>query len=98
MQRRLFIGRQGGAGLQPHPFYRKPKFNVQGYHRSGVRPKIQIDADDTIVIALQLAKVWHVTPDRVLETPADLVIAGLLFEKFTIEYQEKYLELTKESK
>lgn len=40
-----------------------------------------------------MAKVWSVTPDKVLETPTDLVIAGVLFEKFTIEYQEKYMEI-----
>jgi hypothetical protein len=48
------------------------------------------------MVALQLAKVWHVTPDKVLQTPSDLVIAGLLFEKFTIEYQERYIELVNE--
>ena len=48
------------------------------------------------MVALQLAKVWHVTPDKVMDTPSDLVIGGLLFEKFTMEYQEKYLEIIKE--
>ena len=48
------------------------------------------------MVALQLAKVWHVTPDRVLQTPTDLVLGGLAFEKFTMEYQEKYIEIIKE--
>ena len=48
------------------------------------------------MVALQLAKVWGVTPDKVLETPSDLVIAGVLFEKFTNEYQEKYLEMVRQ--
>lgn len=47
------------------------------------------------MISLQLAKVWHVTPDKVLETPTNLVLGGLAFEKFTMEYQEKYLEMVK---
>lgn len=48
------------------------------------------------MVALQLSKVWGVTPDRVLETQSDLVIAGILLEKFTIEYQEKYLEMVRD--
>ena len=48
------------------------------------------------MVALQMARVWHVTPDRVLDTRTDLVIGGLLLEKFTMEYQEKYIEMVKE--
>jgi hypothetical protein len=55
-----------------------------------------VEADEALMVALQLAKIWHVTPDKILETATDLVISGIQFEKFTIEYQEKYIEMVKE--
>lgn len=49
------------------------------------------------MIALKLAKVWHVTPSKVLREPTDKVIAALVYERFLNQYEAKMIDLTRES-
>ena len=46
-------------------------------------------------MAVKLARVWGVSPDAVLATRVDLVLAAVQYEKFVDEYQAAYLELNK---
>ena len=49
------------------------------------------------MVAIKLAKIWHVTPDQVLKTRSDLVMSALAYEKFLSEYEEKAFEMNKET-
>lgn len=53
--------------------------------------------DGAMMTALSLAEKWHCSPQTVLDTPADLVLAALEYQQFMNEYQETTTELNKET-
>lgn len=46
-------------------------------------------------MAVKLAKVWGVSPDKVLATRADLVMAALQYEVFVENYRSVYIEMNR---
>jgi hypothetical protein len=56
---------------------------------------VTVTADDGLVVALRMARVWHVSPVEVLRMPSDIVMAGLQHDDFLGEYEMACIELNK---
>lgn len=51
-----------------------------------------------MMVALRLAKVWHVLPEQVLKARVDLVIDAIQYESFLNSLEETTIEMNRESK
>jgi hypothetical protein len=41
---------------------------------------------------------WGGDPEKILQAPADVVMAALQYEQFKIDYESAYVEMNRESK
>ena len=67
-----------------------------GYHEKYRRPKVTVSVDQTLMAALRLSKIWNCTPQMVLDSPCDHVVAALEYEKFHDEYEQVFVEKNRE--
>ena len=51
-----------------------------------------------MIAALRLSKAGYGKPQEILETPLDIVIGMIAYENFLPEYEERFIEINKESK
>ena len=47
------------------------------------------------MVALRLSKAGYGLPQEILDTPLDLVLGMIAYEKFIQEYEERFIELNK---
>lgn len=57
------------------------------------RPKIRVDGDEAIVIAVRLSRAGYGTPEQVLATDVETVMTELEYENFLNEYQAEFERL-----
>ncbi len=64
------------------------------------RPKVTVNADEATVVAIKLARLGYGSgdPQKVLEFPADIVIAILQYEQFQVDYEEAYIDMNKDQR
>lgn len=67
-----------------------------GYFKKYANPKTSVTLDQSFMGALRLAKVWMCTPQEVLDSPCDHVIAALEYERFHDEYEQVFIEINKD--
>ena len=67
-----------------------------GYFQKYARPKTKITIDTVIFVALRMAKIWKCTPQEVLDSPCDHVLAALEYEMFESEYEQQFMEINKD--
>lgn len=63
--------------------------------KAGRLPRVTVRLDDGLMIALKLARAGYGggDPMRIMEWPADIVVAALQYEKFRGDYEQAYLNL-----
>ena len=61
-------------------------------------PKVKVEESEDIVIALRLSKEGFGTPEDILKSSSDLVLAEVEYIKFCKDYEEVFYELNKEAK
>jgi hypothetical protein len=50
-----------------------------------------------VLVALQLTKAGYGTPQQILKMDSEIVLTAVEYEKYLGEYEEKFLELNRES-
>lgn len=99
--RRLLRDRLARHRAELRAFFRTGLFIVEGAVRDTNRyPKVSIKADDTLVIALRLARAgyWDGDPEKAMAADPGVVIAALQYEVFRDEYERTYNEMNREKK
>lgn len=62
---------------------------------AGILPRVNIKADDALAIALRLARAGYGggDPEKVMEMPADIVMAAVQYENYVAVYERTYIKL-----
>ena len=95
----FFRDRGENPGGKRKPFFSDSLFRVKHTpSRKGVRVPTEVDADETLIVALKLARQGYGAgdPRTIMRWPSDLVLAAASYEHFLVDYETAWYDLNKE--